>query len=115
MQSLTFVFGVCLSLRIRSDQCFRVRVATGSTIHSPPDGVLWTSNETFQPVGGERIVSIYVEAPEILPGHFQSTLHRKYGLARRCFAIQEAYLSKRKTASQQHIKSPNPRAERLQP
>src|SRR5205807_1916891 len=42
MQSLTSVLGVCLSLRIRSDQCFRVRVATGSTSHSPPDGVLWT-------------------------------------------------------------------------
>src|SRR5712664_1644452 len=71
-------------------------------------------NQAFKPVSRERLVSIYIEDPEILPGHFQSTLHRKYGFACRCFAIQETYLPKRKTASQQHIKSSNPCAERFQ-
>src|SRR6266566_2853130 len=77
-------------------------------------GKLRASNHTFQPVSGERLVSIHVEDPEVLSCHFQSTLHRKYGLASRCFAVQEAYLSKRETASQQHIKSPNSCAERFQ-
>src|SRR5712692_2665133 len=71
-------------------------------------------NQAFKPMSRERLVSIYIEDSEILPGHFQSTLHRKYGFACRCFAIQEAYLPKRKTASQQHIKPPNPCAEKFQ-
>jgi len=71
-------------------------------------------NQAFKPVSRERLVSIYIENPEILAGHFESTLHGKYGLACRCFAIQEAYLPKRKTASQQHIKPPNPCAEKFQ-
>src|SRR5712664_2655620 len=76
--------------------------------------LLWPPNQPFKPVSRERLVSIYIEDSEILPGHFQSTLHRKYGLSCRRFAIQEAYLPKRKTASQQHIKPPNPCAERFQ-
>src|SRR2546426_3451785 len=76
--------------------------------------LLRPANQAFKPVSRERLVSIYIEDPEILPGHFQSTLHRKYGFACRCFTIQEAYLPKRKTASQQHIKPPNPCAEKFQ-